>query len=290
MLLWTVDNITTSTGSGSGAATSLTSASANPASTGVIRFASSDVFCFRNNANSANLCVSKDSSDRLIWAGLSFFITEGACPAGIAAQDGLCADSTNHRFGMLNNGGSEQLIVGQSTTDTLVNKTLDTAAPNTLKIAGTQITAVTGAGNTVCISGAAGCSLTSPALTTPTIGSTTITNVPQMAWSAKIDSSLLSPPAAIYITNSPIQIKDFTLGVPFTDSGCSTFSVWSIYDETAASALSSITIAVGVHSYTNTGLSINVASGHTLDIRLTTNPIGCTNTSTGTATMQYIMQ
>lgn len=53
--------------------------------------------------------------------------------------------------------------VGRATTDTLTNKTIDTAGPNTLKINGTSVTATTGSGAVVLA--------TSPTLTTPVIAS-----------------------------------------------------------------------------------------------------------------------
>lgn len=180
VLQWTLDGIKTSTGSGSGAATQLTSAGANPASTGIVAMTKSDSMCFRNAGNTGNICVSLDSANNLTWSGLSFFITEGACPPGVAAEDGFCADAAQHRMGMLNNGSAESLIVGQATTDTFTNKTLDTGgAGNVLKINGTQLTAVTGNGGVAVLQNAA-------TLTTPTLqlGTTTPTTAGQIGYSA----------------------------------------------------------------------------------------------------------
>jgi len=45
------------------------SSTSNIASAGVLRLASSDTIDFRNNANSGNIALSKDSSDNLLWNG-----------------------------------------------------------------------------------------------------------------------------------------------------------------------------------------------------------------------------
>lgn len=46
-----------------------TSVTANPASTGQVRLASTDSVSWRNNANGADLALAKDTSDRLTWGG-----------------------------------------------------------------------------------------------------------------------------------------------------------------------------------------------------------------------------
>lgn len=164
VLQYTVDNITTSTGSGSGAATSVVSAGANPASSGIIEMTKTDTICWRNVANSGNTCLSKDSNDLLTWSQGSLNLPEVGTPAGTgAANDTLWADSTAHRFKMSNNGAAADVFAGAATTDTFTNKTFDTGgAGNVFKIAGTQITAITGTGNAALN--------VSPSLFAPNIG------------------------------------------------------------------------------------------------------------------------
>src|SRR4029077_19922335 len=50
-------------------APSVSSSSANPAASGFPRAASGDQYCWRNNANSGDVCLSKNSSDQLLFNG-----------------------------------------------------------------------------------------------------------------------------------------------------------------------------------------------------------------------------
>jgi hypothetical protein len=76
-------------------------------------------------------------------------------------------------------------IIGKATTDTLTNKTYDTAGTgNVLKINGTTVNAVTGTGSVVLA--------TSPTLVTPTLGAATATSINKMAITAPATSSTLA--------------------------------------------------------------------------------------------------
>jgi hypothetical protein len=86
--------------------------SPNPATTGILELASSDAICWRNVANSANLCITKDNADVLAWAGGDMKFPEINCTATFGGFDYLCADSTQHRWTMFNNGGLKTQIVG----------------------------------------------------------------------------------------------------------------------------------------------------------------------------------
>lgn len=100
------------------------SGSSTPATAGATRFASGDLFgCIRNNANSGNLCWSKDTSDLLTWAGGSFKEPEGSAPSSVVGFDIIEADASVHRWQQCNNGASCDVLIGANTTDTLANKT-----------------------------------------------------------------------------------------------------------------------------------------------------------------------
>lgn len=83
-----------------------------PATTGILRLATSDQICWRNQANTANLCIFKDSNDVLGWQGDAVKLPEGACTLSALNFDFLCSSSSNHRWLMANNGGSQTQIVG----------------------------------------------------------------------------------------------------------------------------------------------------------------------------------
>lgn len=174
VLQWTVDNITTATGSGGGgAATSLTSASANPASAGIIRMAKSDTVCWRNAGNSGNLCVSLDANNILTWAGGSLAMTEIAAPSGVAGEDIIWADNTAHRWKVSNNGGAAvQLVVSGADINTSDQVTVThLASPLPVAQGGTGVASVSGSGNPCYTTS---CSLNSPAIVTPAITEPTI--------------------------------------------------------------------------------------------------------------------
>ena len=72
---------------------------------------------------------------------------EGTAPTPVMNQDLLWCDSTGHRWGMNNDDGTNDFVVGEATTDTFTNKTFDTAGTgNVLKINGHQVSAATGTG------------------------------------------------------------------------------------------------------------------------------------------------
>lgn len=76
-------------------------------------------------------------------------------------------------------------LVGKATTDTLTNKTYDTAgAGNSFSINGTAITAVTGTGSVVLA--------TSPTLVTPALGVATATSINKVAITAPATSATLT--------------------------------------------------------------------------------------------------
>lgn len=114
-------------------------------------------------------------------------LTQGTAPTTAAGFDWLYADSTALRLKMMNNGGSADTILGAATTDTLTNKTFDTAGSgNSFSINGVAATANTGTGSVV--------RATSPTLVTAALGSSTATtqsakdNSTKVATTAYVDA------------------------------------------------------------------------------------------------------
>ena len=88
------------------------SGSTTPATSGILRLASGDAICWRNTANTANLCISKDSNDILEWAGGTLKMPEVACSGNSASFDYLCADSSTHHWKFTGNASSETIVPG----------------------------------------------------------------------------------------------------------------------------------------------------------------------------------
>jgi hypothetical protein len=79
------------------------SGTANPASAGILELASIDSICWRNAANSTNLCISKDTSDVLTWTGATTKFPETSCTAGAVNEDYLCPNAATHHLSANNN-------------------------------------------------------------------------------------------------------------------------------------------------------------------------------------------
>lgn len=84
----------------------------NPASAGTIRLASADTICWRNFANNANVCISKNSSDIFsLPTLLNLSLVEGSAPAAAAGKDVCYGDSTLHNIECaFNNGAFTPLV------------------------------------------------------------------------------------------------------------------------------------------------------------------------------------
>jgi hypothetical protein len=90
-------------------------------------------------------------------------------------------------------------------------------------------------------------------------------------------------PAAIVITS-------FTMNLVTPSAGCSTLPTYQLFDNTASTTISTITLVNGTSYYSNTGLSTTVASGHDLVIKVGTSAGSCgTNPANGMWTAWYTM-
>lgn len=119
-----------------------TSNGANPAATGAIRLSNIDSICWRNNANSGDVALEKNSSDQLTWAGVVISSAAGVTPVA-AGGTGLTSGTS---------GG----ILGYTATGTLASSAL--LAANQLVIGGgagaTPLTLAAGSQYQVLVMGA----------------------------------------------------------------------------------------------------------------------------------------
>lgn len=138
--------------------------------------------------------------------------TGQACVAG---ADCLQADSTSHRLLLKNNSNtSSGAVLADASTDTLTNKTFDTAgAGNSLKVAGTSITAVSGTG-AVCLASGSACAGGSGIVLQATVSIT----------SAQIKTLHASPITLVAAQGAGTFIEFISGTVEFVCSGCTQYT------------------------------------------------------------------
>lgn len=107
-VLFSVDQVPACPGCSTGGNTftgTFISGTPNPATTGILELASLDAICWRNQAGTANLCITKDSSDVLSWTGNIVKFQESGCSPVLANYDYLCANAATHHLSIANNAG-----------------------------------------------------------------------------------------------------------------------------------------------------------------------------------------
>jgi len=156
---------------------------------------------------------------------------EGTAPSGISNEDIFFCNSSLHRWGMINNNGTADVVVGAATSDTFTNKTFDTAgAGNVFKINGTPITDITGTGKVVLQTNP---TINNPTLTTPTLGVAKATSLACPTITSKTGAYLLT--TSDCIVQASVASAGFTLTLPRAATG----QLWTITrtDSTAANTL-----------------------------------------------------
>jgi hypothetical protein len=109
----------------------ITSSTANPAATGFVRMASTDLLNWRNNANSADVSLSKNSSDNLVW------------PNGLSLGGGTALTTTNQsgtgNLCMTTSCVMTTPTIGAATATTITSASANPALTGFIRLASTDI-------------------------------------------------------------------------------------------------------------------------------------------------------
>lgn len=255
------------------------SGTSNPATSGAVRLASGDLACFRNAANSGNLCISKDSNDILSWAGGSLKLPESNTPTAVTGFDILEADVNAHRFFQCSNGIVCTQIVNAgvdiNTSDQVTQLHFgSTAAPLNASIPavnqplvwdGTHISGVTITESVLTYSGNGG---------PLTVACTSLPN---------------TQPCLQTVFNLPHTLVRFTYVVNIAAVGCGTNAVLGVRDLTSSTNLFTSTVTGAGATFIDSGnLSTPMTADHAFLIGTLTAASGCgTNPQAGWITMVY---
>ena len=243
----------------------LTSVTANPSSAGVLRLAKTDAMEWRNNANGANLALSIDSSDNLLWNG-DIISTSSSSPVlsitGTANQiiasaaTGNITLSTPQDIATGSGPTFDHLTLAKTTNQVILGTThtttLSATAPSasrvyTLPDAGGAANVMLDAGAYTVTGTWTGVTLVTPALGTPASG--VLTNC----------------------TGLPAASVTGTLGPTHGGTGVASYSTGDIIYASAANTLAALATSASATRYlSNTGSSnipawaqVNLANGVT---------------------------
>lgn len=286
------------------------SSSSNPASAGVIELASGDAITWRNNANSADISLAKNTSDNLTYGGTSLFNSSGVQQAAsFPALTGDVTTSAGSLATTLANSGVSAGTYTKITVDAKGRATSGTTAAlsdltGTLAIAngGTGGTSATTALNNLLPSQAGN------------TGKYLFTDGSNANWNNVVTSVAMTVPSFLSISGSPITTTG-TLAVslsgtalPVANGGtavtsvtttptASSFAGWDANKNLSANALSpdltSTATAGGTTTMTIASTEGQVWTGSTTQtVKLPTTSVAkgaryfFTNSSSGVVTVQ----
>lgn len=96
---------------------------------------------------------------------------------------------------------------------------------------------------------------------------------------------------ASYTPTAAVTITGFDIHLDTAGAGCTTWAVVSVYDETAAAAVSGTAITLSATSDFHITSSANITASHRLAFATTTAGVGCTTNPTSPHfTVEYVMQ
>ncbi len=236
------------------------SGSSTPATGGILRLAAGDLICWRNIANSTNLCFRKDTSDMLSWDGGSFKLPEVAPPAGFIGYDVIWADSTAHRFLMNGNNGITAQVVGSGVD---INASDQVTQLHFGSSAAPLCATLPNTGQPLAWNGTAICGGSSQEVTWSSFVSTATTN----GISQPVSSTLLTLPHTLI----RLYASAVAAGV-----GCSASPEVQIEDQTSSTTLATVFFSpTGQYYYDSGVLNVSMTAGHIFETWFS-NGSGCT--------------
>jgi hypothetical protein len=121
-------------------------------------------------------------------------------------------------------------------------------------------------------------------------GDAGVSSSPRMTWSGFHSTPVNVQSFGLLVPDRAITITRLTGGVLTPPTGCATFPVYSVFDNSTTTALVNVTPTKGANLDSG-AVSINVPAGHPLLFRVTTGASGCaTNPANLSLTMEYKMQ
>jgi len=248
----------------------------------VIRLCVTDALNWRNFANGADygLSTSNNSSDQVNLSSPGGFVLTGATP-------NMRFGGTTASFPMLKrNSAALNVRLADDSADAVITASVFNASTG-FQIAGAAPAAHVPRGNgTNYVDAQLSCSDLSNAGTGCSGGAGTA-----FTWNCYYSANL-APGNPIFCNWTPrraLTIRQMTLALGTTSSGCSTGATVAVYDSTAASTVTSLTTSNGTQFY-DSGNSLNLAttSGHQLNIEVTTPSAGCgQNPANAMVVVQY---
>jgi len=237
------------------------------------------------NSNAGNFIASGNTWNFNTATALLIPSLAGCVPT---ASSSICYDATANKYVFGQNGST--ISYGLTSPACAAHNFVNTpatfsAAASCAQPASADISDGTGSGVVA--------RQTSPALTTPSIGGTTITNVPWFVGSAafnanSINASNTNPFFQFNVAGGAITIKEFDLSLLISTGSCASFPSY-VLNGSVTGVLSTITLANGTTSYRNTGLNVSVPNNQVIDIHQSAGGSMCTIPA-GNFTFMYQMQ
>jgi hypothetical protein len=246
---------------------------ANPVTLGT----TSGQLIYSQGTGASTLAMTSPATDTLVCGpDYNWYVVGAAAVAGVASFDGrsgaVAPASGDYSFAQLSGQATNAQLPASLTSSTTGNA----ATASALAVAPSQCAAGSYATG-IAANGSANCLQSWRFTWYGNFGGT---------FGTSTNNSL----GAIWSPSASLTMTRLDIAVGTAPSGCSTWPVVGIYDNTAASWLKTVTLATGTYSYRNTAGNIAIAAGHNLSMGVQTAGVGCaTNPGSAQLTMEYTM-